>query len=99
MDVAALRAWAEQELPALALRARGECNGDAACVDRVTGKTFSAVEKANASLLLYHQAERGSAACLAASGALETCISEALKLGQVVSGQLAELGFNVKKGG
>lgn len=95
----AYRAWAELELPALALRARGECNGDAACVDRVTGKTFSAVEKANASLLLYHQAERGSANCLAANGALETCIAEALKLAQVVSGQLAELGFSIKKGG
>jgi len=90
--------WATSEVDRLVAKAQADCPKEpdrAACVERITGSTFRAIEITDAALTSYHEAQRAASICLAKGGAVLACTTASAKAAGVLLEQLGAVGFKV----
>lgn len=86
--------WAVSEVDRLSAKARSECH-DAACIERITGPTFSTLDKVEAARDAYHAAQRAAARCLQAGGEPVACTLAVAGEGGRLVEKLDAVGFKV----
>lgn len=90
--------WATSEVDRLVAKAQADCPKEpdrAACVERITGSTFRAIEITDAALTSYHEAQRAASICLAKGGDVLACTTAAAGAAGKLLEQLEGLGFKV----